>query len=79
MKLLDWQFTRRRGIKAIFDEFPNSVVIFRLINHFYFVYTIDWSKDDRIVTKADLDKMGILINRELGTEQGYLNRKSNSN
>ena len=76
MKLLDWVFTRRRGIKATFDKFPNSLVILRLINHYYFVYYVDWSKTDQIVTRVDFEEMGLLINRELGMEKRYLERKS---
>ena len=78
MRLLDWGFTRRNGIKAKFDRFPKSIVIFRRINQYYFVYTVDWSVNGSVVTKADLETMGLLMNIELGLETGYLNRKSNT-
>ncbi|TCP25583.1 hypothetical protein EV207_12113 [Scopulibacillus darangshiensis] len=76
MQLLDWGYTWRRGIKARFDTFPHSVVTLRLINDYYFVYSVEWSEDDQVVTKADSEKMGLLINRELGMEREYLRRKS---
>ncbi|MFC4799565.1 hypothetical protein ACFPA1_09365 [Neobacillus sp. GCM10023253] len=78
MNLLDYKFTWRYGIKAKFDRFPGSTVIFRPIKGYYYVYTVDWSVMDPVVTKADLEKMGLLINIELGLEKGYLNRKSNT-
>ncbi|MBP2080107.1 hypothetical protein [Oceanobacillus polygoni] len=50
------------------------MVVLRLINHYYFVYSVDWSKADQIVT-IDLEGMGLLINRELGMEKAYMERK----
>lgn len=76
MKIMYWEFTKRGGVKARFNKFPNSTVIFRLINSYYFVYTVDWSKMDRVITRTDLEKAELLINRELGLEREFLNRKS---
>ncbi len=75
---MKWEFTKRHGIKAQFDKLPNSIVIFRSINYYYFVYSIDWSENDQVVTRGDLEEMGLLMNRELGKEGEYLNRKSNT-
>lgn len=76
MKLLHWEFTKRRGIKAKFDYFPCSTAIFRPINHYYFIYNIQWEKSDPAATRSHLDEMEWLINKELGTQENYLERKS---
>lgn len=76
MKIMYWEFTKRGGVKVRFNKFPNSTVIFRLINSYYFVYTVDWSKMDCVITRTNLEKAELLINRELGLEREFLNRKS---
>ncbi|MFD1735369.1 hypothetical protein ACFSCX_02210 [Bacillus salitolerans] len=76
MKLLNWSYTKRYNIKARYDYCPFSSVIFRPINEYYFVYIINWSEKDPIVTREHLALMELLINRELGTEEHYLSRKS---
>lgn len=75
MKLTKWSYTKRYNIKAHFDEFPNSVVVFRQIKDYYFVYTVNWSINDPIVKKSSLEEMEWLLNKELGTEEGYRLRK----
>ncbi|RNA69470.1 hypothetical protein EBO34_05915 [Alteribacter keqinensis] len=75
MEILDYSYLKRRAMKAWFDEFPNSPVIFRIIGHYYFVYRVMWSNDDPIVERKSLIEMERLINRELGTEDAYLKRK----
>lgn len=75
MKLIKWSYTKRYNIKAQFDEYPNSVVVFRQIKEYYFVYTVNWSMIDPIVTKNALEEMEWLLNKELGTQVGYLQRK----
>ncbi|WP_210365197.1 hypothetical protein [Bacillus sp. REN3] len=74
MNLIRWSYTKRYNIKAKFDTFPNSAVLFRQIKNYYFVYSVKWSTMDSVVTKKDLEKMELLLNRELGTEDGYRHR-----
>lgn len=76
MQLLKWTYTKRYNIKAFFDIYPNSRVIFRQIGQYYFIYIVNWSEQDLPVLRSDLEKMELLLNRELGTEEAYLNRKS---
>ncbi len=78
MELLKWSYTKRYNIKAIFSTCPNSVVIFRQINDYYFVYVVNWSEKDPEVIKSDLEEMEVLINSELGTLTQYNKRKSRS-
>ncbi|MFF5397547.1 hypothetical protein ACFY4F_09150 [Peribacillus butanolivorans] len=66
---------RRYNIKAIFDQFPNSPVIFRKIKDYYFIYTIQWTAADAPVGTKELEEMEQLLNRELGTELQYLYRR----
>lgn len=74
--MIQWVYTRRYNIKAVYDQFPHSNVIFRLINQYYFVYIVNWSEKDPVVTRDHLEKMEILLNKELGTEEFYRSRKS---
>lgn len=71
MKLTKWSYTKRYNIKAQFDVFPNSVVIFRQIKDYYFVYTVNWSLTDPVVSKTALGEMEWLLNKELGTLESY--------
>jgi hypothetical protein len=75
MKLIRWSYTKRYNIKAHFDVFPNSVVIFRKIKEYYFVYSVNWSISDPVVPKAALEEMERLLNMELGTLESYRQRK----
>ncbi|MGE7065519.1 hypothetical protein [Peribacillus butanolivorans] len=74
MQLVKWAYMRRYNIKAIFDQFPNSPVIFRKIKDYYFIYTIQWTAADAPVGTKELEEMEQLLNRELGTELQYLYR-----
>ncbi|MGE7604159.1 hypothetical protein ACQKL5_16940 [Peribacillus sp. NPDC097675] len=75
MQLVKWSYMRRYNIKAIFDQYPNSPVIFRKIRDYYFIYTIHWTSTDETVGKYELEQMELLLNRELGTEWQYRYRK----
>lgn len=75
MQLVKWSYMRRDNIKAIYDQYPNSPVIFRKIRDYYFVYTIQWTPADDPVGKSELEQMEKLLNRELGTEYQYLYRR----
>ncbi|MBT2677978.1 hypothetical protein J7E38_03140 [Bacillus sp. ISL-35] len=74
MKLTKWSYTKRYNIKAQFDMFPNSVVVFRQIKDYYFVYTVNWDLSDPVVSKSALEEMELLLNSELGTLDGYRHR-----
>lgn len=74
MKLLDWSYTRHYNIKARFEPFIHSTVIFRQIKDYYFVYTVHWSDLDPVVERDHLEKMEIEMNHELGTERSYYQR-----
>ncbi|CAM4002237.1 hypothetical protein [Mesobacillus thioparans] len=76
MKLTRWSYTKRYNIKAYFDIFPNSVVVFRKIKDYYFVYTVNWGMNDPVVTKSALEEMELLLNSEMGTLDGYRLRKA---
>ncbi|MBM7691019.1 hypothetical protein JOC77_000422 [Peribacillus deserti] len=78
MKMLKWSYSKRNHIRASFDSYPNTLIIFRRIKGFYFAYTMDWSAVDPAVSKADLERMELLLNRELGSEDEYLARKSSN-
>ncbi|WP_066175776.1 hypothetical protein [Bacillus marinisedimentorum] len=75
MKLINWEYSRRYNIKAVFDLFPGSLVIFRQIQDYYFVYIVNWSEQDPVVAKSHLLEMKRLLNEELGTLEEYNRRK----
>ncbi|WP_409290244.1 hypothetical protein [Peribacillus sp. SCS-37] len=74
MKMIKWSYSKRNHIRASFDHYPNTLFIFRRIRGYYFAYTMDWSGEDPPVSKEDLEKMELLLNRELGCEEQYLAR-----
>ncbi|GIN20799.1 MAG TPA: hypothetical protein DEO65_15230 [Bacillus bacterium] len=74
MELIDWSYTRHYNIKARFEPFIHSDVIFRQIKDYYFVYTVRWSDIDPVVERGHLEEMEILMNRELGMEHSYFKR-----
>jgi hypothetical protein len=76
LKLIKWSYSRRYNIKASFDHFPHSMVLFRRIKDYYFIYNVYWSAQDPIVARRHLEEMELLLNRELGSEQQYINRRS---
>ncbi len=76
MEILSWGYRKRYGIKAVFDHCPASTVFFRIINGFYFVYSVRWSEEDPLVERRHLEEMESLINKELGTDNAYNSRRS---
>ncbi|WP_059170723.1 hypothetical protein [Bacillus sp. FJAT-27445] len=76
MRLMNWAYTKKYNIKALYDEFPSSPVIFRQIKEYYFIYTIKWNTADKPVARTDLEKMELLLNEELGTFGDYRKRKA---
>ncbi|RLQ93332.1 hypothetical protein [Falsibacillus albus] len=75
MNLVRWSYARLNHIKASFDTFPHSPVIFRRIKGYYFVYTVQWSPEDPYIDRTQLEKMEWLLNIELGFEDEYRKRK----
>lgn len=75
MELVSWSYYWRNKVKALFDKYPNSPVTFRRVANYYFTHSVDWSAEDPIVSKSDLQQMELLLNRALGYETEYLNRK----
>lgn len=65
-------------VRAYFDRFPNSTIYLRRVRRFYIVYSLDWHADDPLVNKEDREEMQELVNRELGREKEYNQRKSRS-
>lgn len=63
-------------VRGYFDKFPNSTVYFRRIRRFYIVYMVDWDEDDPVISQDDRETMQQLLNRELGREKEYKQRKS---
>ncbi|WP_241773393.1 hypothetical protein [Bacillus sp. LL01] len=78
LKLERYSYMKRNRLKAFFDHFPDSPVIFSKIGSYYFVYVIQWSEYDPIVLREDLEEMEWLINKELGLQEEYQNRRSHT-
>lgn len=76
MNLLHWSYMKRHQVKALYDTFPNSPVIFRKIKSYYFIYYVEWSPLDQPVHTPDLEAMELLLNREFNHEDNYLGRKN---
>ncbi len=76
MKLIQWSYTKRYQVKAIFNEFPDMIFIFRTIGSYYFVFTTKGEVADQIPTRKNYIEMELLINEQLQTLSAYLNRKS---
>ncbi|SFJ10154.1 hypothetical protein SAMN04487936_1013 [Halobacillus dabanensis] len=74
--LVRWSYSRRKMVRGYFDKFPNSIVYFRRIRWFYIVYMVDWNDEDPVVSQDDLETMQQMINKELGKEKEYKQRKS---
>ncbi|MED4130254.1 hypothetical protein [Shouchella miscanthi] len=75
MELVSYSYWKRNQIKAIFNRFPSSVVTFRMVRNYYFVYSVQWSEMDTMVIREDLKEMEWLLNEELGLVHFYKNRK----
>ena len=77
MNLIQWSYTRKYQIQAIFDSFPDMVFIFRSINSYYFIFTTKGIVSvDLIPTRRDYVEMELLINLEFDRLQSYINRKN---
>ncbi|SEA46552.1 hypothetical protein SAMN05421743_1053 [Thalassobacillus cyri] len=78
MKLIRWAYDRRGVVRGYFDQFPNTTFYLKRIRNYYFLCAVDWSKSDPEITEEHREEINILINRELGREQAYLQRKTRS-
>ncbi|MGM9920625.1 MAG: hypothetical protein ACI33O_05215 [Bhargavaea sp.] len=78
MKLMQWAYARKYQIKAVFDDFPETVFLFRRIGEFYFLFSCTGGEFTRLPERSDYNRMEELINEELGTLEHYLNRRSNT-
>ncbi len=76
IQLKRWSYSRRKMVRGYFDKFPHSTIYFRRIRRFYIVYMVDWDERDPIVMAKDREEMQQLLNRELGREKEYEQRKS---
>ncbi|MBM7621495.1 hypothetical protein JOC95_003384 [Bacillus tianshenii] len=78
MKLLNVSYMKKGRMIGFFDKFPHSKVLFSRVKKYYFVSTVYWDERDQVVTRADLEKMELLLNNYFGTEAYYKNRKAMS-
>ncbi|MCA1319212.1 hypothetical protein LC085_04735 [Bacillus tianshenii] len=78
MKLLNVSYIKKGRMIGFFDKFPHSKVLFSRVKKYYFVSTVYWDERDQVVTRADLEKMELLLNNYFGTEAYYKNRKAMS-
>ncbi|AYC29475.1 hypothetical protein [Paenisporosarcina cavernae] len=76
MNLLQWSYTKRYQVKAIFDKFPDQVFVFRTIGSYYFVFTTKGSPMHVYPTREDYVAMELLINEELDLLPHYLTRRN---
>lgn len=78
MNLLHWSYTKKYQIKAIFDSYPDMMIIFRSVGHYYFVFTTSGIVSVPSPSRKDYVEMELLINLELDKLTSYLNRKNQS-
>lgn len=76
MKLLHWSYTRKYQVKSVFDLFPDTVVVFRQINGYYFINTMKGLYPLELPTRQHYVQMEYLVNKELGTLPAYKNRRA---
>ncbi len=76
MKIIHHSYRRRGQIEFIFEEFPNSKVVFSPIKDYYFIRTVRWNREDSVVTRRDLEKMELIVNEFLGSIDFYKQRKA---
>lgn len=76
MELIQWSYTRKYQVKAIFSEFPEMVIIFRSIGSYYFVFTTKGNIQDSYPTRKDYVEMELLLNNELHTLPAYIARNA---
>jgi len=78
LKLVQWSYTKKYQVKAIFDKFPEMIIIFRTIGSYYFVFTTKGTGSDVFPTRKDYVEMELLLNEEMQTLPYYISRKSSA-
>ncbi|WOV89002.1 hypothetical protein QWT69_07830 [Sporosarcina oncorhynchi] len=74
MELVHWEYWRKYQIKGVFDRFPTTVVIFRQVKNYYFIYSMSGLDETVIPTRKDYVQMEYLLNKELGSLPAYRKR-----
>ena len=75
MKLINWSYAKRYNIKAVFDEYPHVIVLFRQIGGYYFIFSMKGLTKEHIPTRQDYVRMEYLLNKDLGMLDAYIERK----
>ncbi|GEN82657.1 hypothetical protein SLU01_09690 [Sporosarcina luteola] len=75
MKLLHWEYTRKYQVKGIFDEFPETVFLFRRVKDYYFLFSMSGLDQHAIPSKKDYVRMEYILNKELYSLDAYRQRK----
>lgn len=78
MNLIQWSYTKKYQIKAIYDVFPDTVFIFRSIGSYYYIFTTKGIVSNEGPSREDYVKMELLLNLELDSLPAYLNKKNQS-
>lgn len=76
MKIIHWSYTRKYQVKGVFDAFPDTVVVFRQINGYYFISTMKGLNPLELPNRKHYVQMEYLINKELGTLPAYKKRRA---
>jgi hypothetical protein len=76
LKLIHWSYVKRYQVKAIFDEFPDMILVLRSISSYYFVFTTTGSVGHTYPNRKDYVEMELLVNEQLQTLPAYIKRKS---
>jgi hypothetical protein len=78
LKLIQWSYSRKYQVKAIFDEFPDMIIVFRTIGTYYFIFTTEGHVPDPYPSHKDYEEMELLMNEEMKTLPSYVSRKSSN-
>ncbi|WP_257125456.1 hypothetical protein [Bhargavaea cecembensis] len=73
---MQWSYTRKYQVKAIFDDFPETVFLFRRIGDYYFLFSSRGGEYGPLPERRHYAVMEELVNGELGTIEHYRNRRS---
>lgn len=76
MKINHWSYTCKYQVKCVFDLFPDTVVVFRKINGYYFINSMKGLDPLSLPTRKSYVQMEYLINKELDTLSAYKNRRA---
>lgn len=76
MNLLHWSYTYNYQVKAIFDSYPDMMIIFRSVGDYFFVFTTRGTVPVPSPCRKDYVEMELLLNLELDKLTAYLKRKN---